>query len=305
MSVRIGIAQLECRIGAYESNIERAGALLQECAQAGCGLVCLPEAFATTLDFGGVDAVSETIPGRTSAWLCDAASRHGIWLCAGILERGPTRAHSSTLLVSPSGAIAATYRRAHVFSLESRFLARGDGGFPVVETDIGRIGLMAGYDINFPEASRMLFLRRAEVILCPVQIPRLYAGATLCLARARAQECSACFVLASSVGENSAAGFEYMGSSCIVQSCVGVDPYSTDYVAQEAVLARVANTGGEGYICADVDVDLLRRLQEQNPHYADRCPAAYGGLLATAGQGAPADASLWGSAVYRTAGRRS
>jgi predicted amidohydrolase len=305
MNVRIGIVQLECRIGAYESNIDRAGALLRECVQGGCSLVCLPEAFATTLDFGGVDAVSETIPGKTSTWLCDAAVRYRIWLCAGILERRYPRAYSSTVLISPSGEIAVTYRRAHVFSLEGRFLARGDGSFPVVETNIGRIGLMAGYDINFPEASRILFLRRAEIILCPVQIPRLYAAATVCLARARAQECSACFVLASSVGENSAAGFEYMGSSCIVQSCVGVDPYSTDYVAQRAMLSSVGDSGGEGCLCADVDVELLRRLQEQNPHYADRCPALYGELLSTAGHDAPVDGSLWGSAVYRIAGRRS
>jgi predicted amidohydrolase len=300
--VKAGIIQMETRIGRYQDNVERAMSAIDRCAAESCDLVCLPEAFSTTLDFGSIEKVSEPIPGTTSELLAEKARDKGIHIIASILEKDGGEVYSSTLLLDPKGNIRSVYRRVHVFELEGRFMSRGLSGFKTCETAIGRIGLISGYDINFPESSRALFIQRAEIIACPAQIPALFSQATRLLVAARAQESSCYFLFASSVGENSAAGIRYMGRSCVMQSSIGLEPYSTEYVERDMLLADASHQ--EAIIFAELDMRQVRREQEENPHLKDRVPAAYGGLLEDAAAQPEARTLMWDTAVFRKGGHR-
>lgn len=265
--MKVGVIQLKSEISNYQSNIDRAIRMIDRCIEERCDLICLPEAFSTTLDFRRCKEVSEDIPGRTSELLCGKAKESGVHLVAGILEKKNEDVYSSVVLINPKGEIAGIYRRVHLFQLEKRFIRAGNS-LMVFETSIGRIGIIIGYDINFPEACRLLFEQKAEIIVCPTQIPDTFAYATRLLSLARAIENSCYFILVSSVGENIPARFKYMGNSLIARSSVALDPYSTDYIRENEIIAQADDN--ETIIYGSLDLRRLRREQDVNPHYSDR-----------------------------------
>lgn len=238
----------------------------------GCALVCLPEAFATSLSLPELKKFAEPVPGPTSDALAEAARAAGVHVAAGIVERDGARIYSSAVLLDDTGALLDVYRRAHTFSLESRFLDRGE--LPRVSaTRVGRIGLIVGYDVNFPETCRLLFREHVEIIACPSQLLAVFRKPVRYMVITRAAE-NCCYVLyASSAGANTLAGLTYMGHSLIARNPVGLRPYGLDYQEEQEVLAEA--DGEEGLICADLDLARLRREQEGNPHYADALELAY------------------------------
>lgn len=85
-------------------------------------------------------------------------------------------------LVGPEGVLA-SHRQTH--RLAGMPLAVGDAPAPVVETRVGRVGLMSGAEGFAPEVARSLMLRGAEIIAWCETDPPLPA---LMFARARADE---------------------------------------------------------------------------------------------------------------------
>lgn len=263
--LKVGVIQLEVQVNNYGGNIERALRMLELCADKECQLVCLPEAFATSIDLRGIEQISEEIPGKTSELLCQKAKEKKIYIVAGIIEKDSS-IYSSAILINTEGEIVGVYRRVHIYQLEKRFIATGNS-FKVFETPIGRIGIIIGYDINFPEACRFLFRQRAEIIVCPAHIPNIFTSTTTRLAIARAIENSCYFVLASSVGENIFARIKYMGKSMIVRSPIALDPWGIEYVEENEIIAK--DDLNETIIYGKLDLGRLRREQKENPHYRD------------------------------------
>lgn len=266
-TVKTGLVQLNTRIREYEVNIARAARMLELCANNNCALACLPEAFASAVDLGAIEQVAEEIPGPTSRFLCGKAQELGLFIIAGILETHGGRRYSSALLIDNAGLIIGHYRRIHVFSLEKSFLAEGPNANQVIHSPVGRIGLLLGYDINFPESCRSLFMDKAEMIVCPAQIPATYAAATVLLAQARAAENNCYFLLAGGCGENGLAQFSYMGRSLIARNPVGLDPFGLDYVEVPSIIAHAGKE--ETILFATLDMKQIRREQGRSPLYKD------------------------------------
>jgi len=73
--------------------------------------------------------------------------------------------HNTQVLVGPSGILNAT-RKMHIPMFEAPFY--NGGGLPVVcETDLGRVGTSICFDTLFPEATRLLQIEGAELVLMP------------------------------------------------------------------------------------------------------------------------------------------
>lgn len=267
LSVKVGVIQLEPQVNAYAANVERALAMIDECAQLGCRLVCLPEAFATTIDLKGIKEVAEEIPGKLSSVLCEKAKEKKVYLIAGILEKQSDGFYSSSILVNDEGKVLGTYRRVHIYQLEKSFINEGGDAPQVFDTPLGKISMIIGYDVNFPEVCRGLFQKNVEILVCPAQIPYQFDMATRLLVTARATENCCYAVLASSVGENILARIRYMGKSMIARSPVAIDRFSTDYVREKEVI--VSADSQEEIITGDLDLKRIRREQTQNPQYKD------------------------------------
>ncbi len=86
----------------------------------------------------------------------------------GMTERHPRHAEvlfNSAVLLGPDGVIG-VYRKVHQPGDEKHVYYPGDD-FPVFDTPLGRIGMLICYDKVFPESTRELALKGADIMIMP------------------------------------------------------------------------------------------------------------------------------------------
>jgi len=180
--IRVSCIQFEPQIGAVAANTARAAELVRAAAAEGSGLIVLPELASTGYVFETQEeaaTLAEPVPDgpTTRAWATLAAEL-GIHLVAGIAEKAGGALYNAAVIVGPEGYIG-TYRKAHLWDRENLFFARGDLGFPVFDTALGKVGVAICYDGWFPETFRQLALGGAEIVCIPtnwVPMPDQPAG---------------------------------------------------------------------------------------------------------------------------------
>lgn len=270
----IGVIQMKSEPGKYQENMDRAKSMIADCAAKNYQLVCLPEAFATTIDFGALPGIAQSIPGEITDVLSGLAQEYGIDIIAGILEVVEENIYSSVVYINSEGTILSVYRRVNVYELEKKFLAQGSE-LVVVNTKWGKIGLLGGYDINFPELCRRYFEEKTELMVCLCQIPDTFLTSTVAIAKARATENNCYFVLASNIGKNVLARIDFMGNSMVAQGGDAFDFASGEYIPQEEILA----IAGQEETVLTARLNMKRKNLEiaRNPHLLDK-RADYGSL---------------------------
>jgi predicted amidohydrolase len=244
------------------ANLERTRILTRRAAELGASLVVLPEVFA----WRGLrpDEASQVspIPGPVSEFLATLAADLGITIVGGsFLERSGRNglSYNTSLLVDPSGAIRATYRKMHLFDVDlpgQVTVRESDARIPGTDvvtaaTEVGTIGLTICYDLRFPELYRRLMRDGATIVTVPAAFTA-YTGEAHweTLLRARAIE-NQVYVIAPNQSGKSPHGFPDYGHSMIV------DPWGT-------VVAR-APGDGEAVVTAEIDADLLARVRREMP----------------------------------------
>lgn len=158
-----------------------------------CDLLLFPELYLTgehpftgREPEGFVETVAEPVPGPLSERIGKVAQRSGRAILAGtIFESAGSQIFNTALLFDAGGDLVASHRKVFPWRPYER-VASGER-FNVVDLPGGpRLGLMICYDGWFPEASRSLALRGAEVILQPSLTSTPDREQELILARANA-----------------------------------------------------------------------------------------------------------------------
>jgi len=125
-----------------------------------------------------LDKAGYAIPGPITEPFQALARQHGIYIGGNLFEIDPLwpgRYFNSCFLISPAGDIILCFRRLNTATFPSphdfmdKYVAHygAEGTFPVVETELGRIAMVACGEIAIPEVSRVLMMRGAEIILHP------------------------------------------------------------------------------------------------------------------------------------------
>jgi len=87
-------------------------------------------------------------------------------VCAITLVEKAGECYYKTTFLVESGKLRGKYRKTHLEKEENLF-SSGDLGLPVFKTSYGNIGVMIGYEGIFPEISRTLTLKGADLIIWP------------------------------------------------------------------------------------------------------------------------------------------
>jgi len=274
-----------------DANLAAAGALVEEAAAAGAGLVVLPEYFAVAGTPEVLAAGAEGLDGPTVGWAAVLAARLGIHLVAGSfperLRGGDGRLSNTSCLIGPDGGLLAVYRKIHLFDVALRGAAFRESdtiapGHEVVVVPLIEVradgpdedgadvpgpvlGLSLCYDIRFPEIYRMMALRGATV----VAVPAAFTAATgpahwELLLRARAVEDQVFVIGAGQVGALPTGMPRCHGHSMIV------DPWG--------VVLGERSDPDPGVVVADLDLAGLAEIRSRLPVLANRQPGAYRGL---------------------------
>jgi predicted amidohydrolase len=232
------------------------------------------------------------VPNELTDRLVRCARDHGVCIQAGSLierdRRWPDLAFNTTLLIGPDG-ILSRYRKVNpwipweVHASPADVADYRDPLFPVVDTEIGRLGVATCYDWLFPEVTRELALNGAEVLI------RISAymdpwGATppmdwwTVVNRCRAIE-NLAYVVAANQGASlrNYPPFSWPGGSMIV-----------DFDGR--ILAQADPGPGEKIVIAPLDVAALRaarRERQLHNFLAHRRPDAYPGSAKPGFRGPP------------------
>src|SRR3990172_4364675 len=210
-SLRTAVVQLDADTD-VAANIARAADVAERAAAAGAHLVALPEYLHYRGDDDGFRASARPIPGPFSEPFAEVARRHGCWILAGSLAEtsgDPQRPYNSSALIGPDGALAAVYRKIHLFDVAvddgpvDTESARVTAGSELVVADVDGIalGLTICYDLRFPELYRALALTGAQVLAVPSNFTeRTGRDHWEVLLRARAIENGAWVIAPSQIG---------------------------------------------------------------------------------------------------------
>jgi len=88
-------------------------------------------------------------------------------VCAITLVEKEEGFYYKTTFLVESGKLRGKYRKTHLENEEKNQFTPGDLGLPVFKTSYGYIGVMIGYEGIFPEISRTLTLKGADLIIWP------------------------------------------------------------------------------------------------------------------------------------------
>lgn len=159
-----------------QENLLRSIDFIAEAAAGKAELVCFPEfqmAFSpATQSTKELAAISEPVGGGFVTALSRAARKNRVGVVATIYEKGSAnRVYDTALVLSPAGLVSTIYRKLHLYDAlgfkESARLAKGKDIKRPIRTNAGSVGLMICYDLRFPELSRILTLKGAEVLVAP------------------------------------------------------------------------------------------------------------------------------------------
>ncbi|NLO07322.1 MAG: carbon-nitrogen hydrolase family protein [candidate division WS1 bacterium] len=163
---RIAVAQMRVTPGDIDANLSKALRLIADAATQDAELVLLPEmALAGVTEDG--ERLAQQIPGPVTERLCEAAADAGAWVIAGMPEANPEgKPFNVAVACSPSGEIAAVYRKVFLYLNEALGCARGDSAC-LLDLGFTTAGLTICYDYIFPEYIRALVMGGARLILHP------------------------------------------------------------------------------------------------------------------------------------------
>ncbi|WP_406722589.1 carbon-nitrogen family hydrolase [Streptomyces althioticus] len=239
-----------------DSRRRRVAALVRE--QAGADLVVLPELWTTgAFAYEGFGTEAEPLEGPTYEAMAKAASEAGVWLHAGsVPERDPDGTlYNTSLVFSPSGELAASYRKIHRFGFDKGEAVLMGAGQELVTVRLPDtvVGVATCYDLRFPELFRGLVDAGAETFVVPAGWPERRRAHWTLLARARAVENQAFVLACGTAGTH--AGVPQAGRSVVV------DPWGE-------VLAEAGP--GEEVLTVDFDPESVAGTRDRFPALKDR-----------------------------------
>ncbi|WP_328425781.1 carbon-nitrogen family hydrolase [Streptomyces sp. NBC_00443] len=239
-----------------ESRRVRVASLVRD--QAGADLVVLPELWTTgAFAYEEFGSEAEPLEGPTYEAMAKAASDAGVWLHAGsIPERDPEGPlYNTSLVFSPSGDLAAAYRKIHRFGFDKGEAVLMGAGEELVTVRLPgtTLGVATCYDLRFPELFRGLVDAGAETLVIPAGWPERRRAHWTLLAQARAVENQAFVLACGTAGTH--AGVPQAGHSIVV------DPWGE-------VLAQAG--AGEQVLTVEFDPGKVAVTRDQFPALKDR-----------------------------------
>ncbi|MET9426129.1 MULTISPECIES: carbon-nitrogen family hydrolase [unclassified Streptomyces] len=222
-------------------------------------LVVLPELWPIgAFAYESFEAEAEPVPGGpTYEAMAKAAAEAEVWLHAGsVVERGPDGLlYNTSLVFSPSGDLAATYRKIHRFGFDQGEAVLMAAGSELVTVPVGDfpLGVATCYDLRFPELFRGLVDAGALGLVIAAGWPARRRDHWTLLARARAVENQAYVLACGTAGTH--AGVEQAGHSIVV------DPWGE-------VLAEAGP--GEETLTVELDPEKVTTTRERFPALKDR-----------------------------------
>ncbi|KAI0914480.1 carbon-nitrogen hydrolase [Ustulina deusta] len=186
-TVRVAAVQAAPVSFDLEKSLEKLTRLAAEAVEGGADLVVFPEAFLSAYPWRyAFDATIGARESRGREWyrryydsavaipsaevetIAEAARTHHVYLEVGIIEKEGGTLYCTALLFGRDGSILLKHRKLVPTAAERLVWGRGAGdGLGVVQTDIGKIGMLICWENYMPAARMALYQQGIEIYLAP------------------------------------------------------------------------------------------------------------------------------------------
>lgn len=268
--ITIAIVQMKPQLGEMEENLVKMSEMISKIAsQQRVDLIVFPELVTSGFELGvRFTELAQRVPGPTVNLMAQRANENGVYVAFGMVtkEKVESVLYNSAVMVGPEGELVEQYNKIHLRG-EERMAFREGYKMPVVDTEIGTIGMMVGYDLAYPEVARSMALDGAEILLVLGNWEAAHIDEWKTYARARAYENSVFVVAANRVGEDVTMTFG--GESMVI------GPRGQIYASMVDETDPETGAPLEGFTVARIDLDAVRQYREEFQFMQTRQPATY------------------------------
>src|SRR5487761_2441556 len=258
-----------------EAMFQKHFSYVEDAGKQGVQILCLQEIFNTPYFCPGQDKAwyesAESVPGPTTERMAEYAKKYNMVIIVPVYEKEqPGFLYNTAAVIDADGTYLGKYRKSHIPHLpgfwEKFYFRPGNGGYPVFETAVGRVGVYICYDRHFPEGWRALGLNGAQIVFNPSA-----TSAGLSDHLWKLEQPAAAVANEYYIGAINRVGIEEYGDD---------DFYGTSYfVGPEGRLVGEAGDRNAGeLIVRDLDLDLIDTVRNKWAFYRDRRPDAYADL---------------------------
>ncbi|HET6467114.1 MAG TPA: nitrilase-related carbon-nitrogen hydrolase [Geminicoccaceae bacterium] len=181
-------------------NLALLRALAFEAAGLGAALVLFPERFAMgRVTAEAAEAAAELSDGPTARALARIAAAARVGLLVGYVERCVTGLYNAALLLDAEGHAIANYRQTHRPTVPDEAVLGHGHWLTIMPFGAHRLGLLIGYDLEFPEPARALALAGCDLIAVPGGVTGVRPEVAAAVVAARAFE-NGCWVAYADAG---------------------------------------------------------------------------------------------------------
>lgn len=175
--IKIGIIQRSFGDD-VELNRKRNHTAIENLASEGAGLIVLSELHDSLYFCQSENVENFKYATRLDNFIdfyAEAARSNNVVLVTSAFERRSAGLYHNTALVFDSdGSVAGKYRKMHIPDdpgfYEKFYFTPGDLGFEPINTSLGKLGVLVCWDQWYPEASRLMALKGAELLIYPTAI---------------------------------------------------------------------------------------------------------------------------------------
>ncbi|MCC7435174.1 MAG: carbon-nitrogen hydrolase family protein [Methanoregulaceae archaeon] len=171
--MRLAACQLDVVFNDPQANLAVLCRELRDLAPLGVDLAVFPEAFLNGYVVSSAEEAREIALAHADEVLrrvAEVVDETKVSAIFGYLWRDGEILHNSAAMILPGGRIE-RYDKAHLPFLGYDRFAKPGHDLPVFETPWGRIGMLICYDLRIPEATRVLALRGADLLVLPTNWP--------------------------------------------------------------------------------------------------------------------------------------
>jgi predicted amidohydrolase len=165
---KIALAQFDSAICDVSANTVKMERMIGEAASEKADIIAFPELFSTGYN---LEIIKEDIwdmaddgNGECLTAARAAAKRGGIYVIAPVAFKQDGKFYNSAAVIDDNGNILNTYHKNNLWDLEKKYFEYGNHDYKVFEAPFGSFGVIICYDVDFPETSRRLALRGADII---------------------------------------------------------------------------------------------------------------------------------------------
>ena len=218
--IKLALAQIGSKRENKTENLRKIEEITKKAKAQAADLVIFPELCLTGYVIRDqIYELAETIPGPSTQTIEDLARRTGMYIIFGVpelSEKTKATVFNTAVFVGPEGYIG-KYRKmylpTHSVFEEKRYFRPGYQT-AAFDTPIGKIGLCICYDLFFPEVTRLIRLKGAQLIVSISASPAVRRGYFEVLTAARALENTAFLAYVNLVGVED--GLQFWGGSRLV-----------------------------------------------------------------------------------------